>query len=255
MSVVHVFQPGGYRYIPAVFQYSSGVAAEPGFEIERARFAKPLLLADAFVAVEHYLRGLGRPTTAFAACELRSPEPFTEQGFLDFNKAYVVTLQRWGIYTGGEQFVNPVARTNVCPMYHKPAAAVMHAFSYTVPAKPGTSSRASFILAGGGEARAGNQPHRSRIARLDDTSPEGLREKVNVVVAEMERRLQLLGFSWRDAITTQAYTVQNIGHLIGEVLAARGACEGGLSWTYARPPVIGLEFEMDVRGAARELVI
>jgi len=65
----------------------------------------------------------------------------------------------------------------------------------------------------------------------------------------------LLGLSWKDAVSTQAYTVQNIGHLVGEALAARGACEGGLVWYYARPPVVGLEFEMDVRGAARELVI
>ena len=71
----------------------------------------------------------------------------------------------------------------------------------------------------------------------------------------MERRLTLLGFSWKGSGTTQAYTVQNIGHLVGEALAARGACEGGLVWTYARPPVIGLEYEMDVRGAAREIVI
>ena len=74
-------------------------------------------------------------------------------------------------------------------------------------------------------------------------------------MAEMERRLELLGFSWNDAVTTQAYTVQNIGHLVGELMAARSACAGGLVWYYARPPVIGLEYEMDVRGAARELVL
>ena len=33
-----MFQAGGYRYIKAVFQYSGGVAAEPGYEIERAAF-------------------------------------------------------------------------------------------------------------------------------------------------------------------------------------------------------------------------
>ena len=71
----------------------------------------------------------------------------------------------------------------------------------------------------------------------------------------MERRLAALGFTWKDAVTTQAYTVQNIGHLVGEVLAARGACTGGLVWTYSRPPVVHLEFEMDVRGAARELML
>src|SRR6185295_19515275 len=102
----------------AVFQYSSGVAAEEGYEIERARFARPLPLADAYAAVEAHLKALGRPTTAFCACELRSPEPFTEQGFYDFNKVYVKTLERWGIYKDGDQPVNPVARTNVCPVYH-----------------------------------------------------------------------------------------------------------------------------------------
>lgn len=254
MSTVGVFAPGGYRYIPAVFQYSSGIAAEPGFEIERARFARALPLAQGFAAVEAYLDSIGRPVTAFAACELRSPAPFTEQGFYDFNKAYVVTLERWGIYTGGERFVNPVARTNVCPMYNAPAEPVMFAFSYTVPARS-PAARASFILAGGGEALGPGGSHRERIIRLHDTSPEGMRAKVLAVAGEMERRMRLLGFDWQDAVATQAYTVQDIGFLVGEVLAARGACEGGLNWSYARPPVIGLEFEMDVRAAARELII
>jgi hypothetical protein len=254
MSGLPVFEAGGYRYIKAVFQYSGGVAAQPGFEIERARFAKPLPLRDAYAAVEAYLKGIGRPMAAFAACELRSKEPLTDQGFDDFNRVYVTTLERWGIYKGGAEPVNPVARTNVCPMYHKPAEPVMHAFSYTVPVQD-RAARGSFITSGGGEARPGSGTYRERLVRADDTSPEGLREKVSFVVAEMERRLELLGFSWRDAVTTQAYTVQNIGHLVGELLAARGACAGGLEWHYARPPIIGLEYEMDVRGAARERVI
>src|SRR5688500_13369570 len=228
MSDVAVFQPGGYRYIPAVFQYCAGVAAEPGYEIERARFASPLRLNDAFGAVEAYLKSIGRPATAFAASELRSPEPFTEQGFYDFNRVYVTTLERWGIYQGGDKFVNPVARTNVCPMYDKPAEAVMYAFSYTVPAGRGIgrsgdgAARGGFITAGAGESRAGTGS--ARVVRADDTSPEGMREKVSAVVAKMERRLELLGYSWKDAVTTQAYTVQNIGHLVGESIAARGAC-------------------------------
>ena len=254
MAEVSVFEAGGYRYIPGVFQYSSGVAAQPGFEIERARFSAPLPLSEGFAAVEAYLKSLGRPTTAFAACELRSPEPFTEQGFYDFNKAYVLTLERWGIYKGGEQPVNPVARTNVCPMYGKPREPLLFAFSYTVPQQR-ARSRGSFITAGSGESRGSGQTRRERIVRLGDTSPEGLREKVEVVVAEMEHRLKVLGFSWADAVTTQAYTVQNIGHLVGEAIASRGGCAGGLVWTYAWPPVVDIDFEMEVRGAARELML
>ena len=255
MSAVPVFEAGQYRYIKGVFQYSGGVAAEAGFELERVRFIKALPLADAFAAVEAHLNNIGRPITAFAACELRSPVQFSDQGFYDFNKAYVTTLERWGIYQGGEQPVNPVARTNVCPVYGAPVEPVMAAFSYTVPAKRGSSVRGTFILAGGGEARAQGKTYRERIVRLGDTSAEGLREKVMFVAAEMERRLGLLGFTWADALHTQAYTVQNIGHLAGEVLAARGACAEGLTWHYARPPVIDLEFEMDVRCTAREIVL
>ncbi len=256
MNPVPVFDAGGYRYIKAVFQYSGGVAAQPGFEIERARFLTPLPLAEAFAAVEAHLKAIGRPITAFAACELRSPGQFTDQGFIDFNKAYVGTLKRWGIYQGepGDAgAINPVARTNVCPMYGEPGAPVMYAFSYTVPAKVG--ARGSFIVAGGGEVRSVPGSYAERMVRYNDTSPEAMREKVEFVVAEMERRMQLLGFAWKDAVSAEAYTVQNIGHLVGEVLAKRGACGGGLVWVYARPPVIGLEYEMDVRGAARELVL
>lgn len=254
MSQIAVFEPGGYRYIAGVFQYSSGVAAEPGYEIRRARFVKPLPLQDAFGAVEAHLSALGRPVTAFAACELRSPAPFTEQGFHDFNMAYVVHLERWGIYQGGAQPRNPVARTNVCPLYDPPAEALMYAFSYTVPVSSGgrNASRRTFVLAGGGESRLDGKSHQDRIVRLRDTSPEGLREKVATVIAEMERRLGLLGFAWQDALCTQAFSVQNIGHLVGEMLAARGACSGGLVWHYARPPVVDLEYEMDVRAVAIE---
>ena len=42
------FAPGGYRFIPAVFQYSGGVAAERGFEIVRVRFHTPVPLAHGF---------------------------------------------------------------------------------------------------------------------------------------------------------------------------------------------------------------
>lgn len=250
---VPVFAPGGYRYVKAVFQYSGGVAAEPGFEIERARFMQPLPLADAFAAVEAHLKALGRPSTAFAQCELRSPAPFTDQGFFDFNKVYVGTLARWGIYKEGHPLMNPVARTNVCPMYDKPAAPSMFAFSYTVPAPD--AKRATFITAGGGDAREAGPSYRERIVRLGDTSPEGLREKAVFVITEMERRMRLLGFGWQDAVTTQVYSVQNIGHLVGELLAARGAAAGGIVWNYARPPVVDLEYEMDVRGAAREIIL
>ena len=45
------FAPGGYRFIPGVFQYSGGAAAEPGFRIERVTFRTPLPLVRGFERV------------------------------------------------------------------------------------------------------------------------------------------------------------------------------------------------------------
>lgn len=249
MSDVVVFKPGNYRYVKAGFQFSSGVAAEAGFEIERARLLRPLPLAAGFAAVEAHLAALGRPSTAFAACELRSAEPFTEAGFEGFNREYVKTLARWGIY---RHEANPVARTNVCPHYDKPREPVLYAFSYTVP---GGAKRGSFIVAGGAEVRGGPEGYATRTVRYRETSPQALREKVRFVVELMEQRLKALGFSWKDAVSTQAYTVHDIGAMVDPEIAARGAAGGGLAWHFARPPVVDLEFEMDVRAAAREIVL
>ena len=250
MADVREFQEGGYCYIKAVFQYSGGVAALPGFEIERARLAKPVPLDAGFTLVEKHLASIGRPIKAFAACELRSPAPFSEQGFKDFNIEYSRTLERWGLWRDGD---NPVARTNVCPQYEPPSTPSLYAFSYTVPTKD--TKRRSFIVAGGGEAQEGRASYRETIVRLGDTSREGMREKMRYVRGEMDRRLAALGFGWADAVSTQAYTVHDIGALVGEEIVKHGAATGGLAWHFCRPPIMDLDYEMDVRGAWREIVI
>ena len=118
--MTQVFAPGGYRFIPAVFQYSGGVAAEAGFRIERVRFRNPLPLAKGFERVGEIISARGRPLGAFCACELRSPAPFSDDGFRAFNELYVGTLEKWGIYDANSR-INPVARSNVCPEIAAPA--------------------------------------------------------------------------------------------------------------------------------------
>ena len=104
------FAAGHYRFIPAVFQYSSGACAFEGFEIERVRFDHLLPLAEGFARAAAYIQNAGEKLTSFCACELRSPAAFTEEGFLAFNQHYVKTLGEWGIFDGT---TNPVARSNV----------------------------------------------------------------------------------------------------------------------------------------------
>jgi hypothetical protein len=55
--------------------------------------------------------------------------------------------------------------------------------------------------------------------------------------------------------STQVYTIFDIHLLLADEFVRRGAIPGGLTWHFARPPVQGLDFEVDVRGVAHELVI
>src|SRR5258708_38773602 len=97
MSDVIVFKPGGYRYIKGGFQFSSGVAAETGFEIERARLLRPLPLGAGFAAVGGHLSVLARPSTALAPRELRSPRPFPANRREGITRRDSNTPARWGL--------------------------------------------------------------------------------------------------------------------------------------------------------------
>jgi hypothetical protein len=244
--MVKDFGAGGYRYIPAVFQYSGGVAAMPGHAIRRVRFREPVPLKEGFALIERLIGEAGRPLTSFCACELRSPEPFTDAGFRAFNEIYVTTLERWGIYRSGD---NPVARSNVCPEITPPLEPSFHAFSFTVAEEGATSS---FVIAGSGEAQEGAGDYASRTVRYGETSAEALREKARFVLVEMERRMSLLGFSWQDTTAAQVYTVHDLHPFLGDEIVRRGAAQHGLTWHFCRPPVRGLEFEMDCRGVPVE---
>jgi hypothetical protein len=243
------FKPGNYRFIPAVFQYSSGAAADPGFEVERVRFDRLLPLAEGFEQIAKYVAAAGRPLTSFCACELRSPAAFTEDGFRAFNQRYVKTLAQWGLFDGS---TNPVARSNVCPEIDPPAEPSFYAFSFT---RPGTTSTPSFVIAGGAEARGGSGSYPERIVRYRDLSAEGIKEKVRFTVGEMQSRLAEFGFGWKDTTAAQAYTIHDFHPVMSDGLVRHGAARSGLTWHFARPPVIDLEYEMDCRRVLREVVI
>ncbi len=133
------FPDGGYRYLKGVFQYSGGVAAQPGFAIERMVFQAPPPLAAGFEA---------------------------------FNRHYAGMLESWGLVREGR---NPVARTNVCPLVNVPEGPALHAFSYTVeagtasasagPARRSSTWKSRWTCAGctaNGSGRAHEYPHQGR---------------------------------------------------------------------------------------------
>jgi hypothetical protein len=242
------FEPGGYRFVEGVFQYSAGVAALPDHRIVRVQFHKPVPLDEGFRRIEKIITSANRPLTAFCACELRSPAPFTESGFAAFNKVYVGTLERWKIFDGK---TNPVARSNVCPAIEPPPEPSFHAFCYT---ETSPSAEASFVIAGSGEAPEGRGNYRDHIVRLGDTTPAGIREKARFVLGEIERRMAALGFKWHETTATQIYTVHDIHLFLVDEIIRRGAARSGVTWHYNRPPVVDLEYEMDCRGVSIERV-
>jgi hypothetical protein len=71
----------------------------------------------------------------------------------------------------------------------------------------------------------------------------------------MENRLGAFGFGWKDTTAVQAYTVHDFHPAMTDELVRRGATRSGLTWHFARPPVIDLEYEMDCRRVTRETVI
>ena len=240
---------GGYRFMPGVSQYSCGIGALPGFAIERVRFSKVVPLRQGFEKIAEIIKSTGRPLTAFGACELRSPAPFTEEGFKAFNQVYIQTLIEWGLMKDG---VNPVARSNVCPKIDPPAEPGFHAFSFTTVA---FNVPASFVIAGSGESVEGKASYRDHTVRLGDTSPEGMLEKAKWVLNEMERRMSAFGGNWSQTTAVQLYTVRDIFPFLESELGRRGALRSGLTWHFNRPPVVDLEYEMDCRKVQIERVL
>jgi hypothetical protein len=245
MSALIPFPDGGFSFLEGVFPYSQGVVALPGYAIERARFARAVPVARGFELVSCYLKKIKRPLTALCACELRSPKPFSFAGFGDFNKGYVAVLEQWGLYRNGK---NAVARSNVAPAVDPPAEPCFYAFSYTVP----SSETGSFIVAGSGEWPEGGRFPEDIVAR-GDVSPAGMERKACWVLDTMDSRMNGLGVAWNQATVSQLYTVQNIQMQIEKI--QRHIRPSSLTWHYCRPPIEGLDFEMDLRGVSVERVL
>ena len=114
---------------------------------------------------------------------------------------------------------------------------------------------ASCVISGSAEARppkSDDELYRDRIVRFGETVPDAIAEKVAHVVGVMEQRLSGFGLGWRDTTAVQAYSVHDFHHAIGD-MANKFAATRGLRWHFARPPVQGLEYEMDCRAVHTEL--
>jgi hypothetical protein len=241
---------GGYRFLPGIAPFSSGAAASPGYQVVHATLRAPIPWREGFALIDRHLQAEGRPRAALCAIELRSPAPFSFDGFDTFNAGYRSLLTEWKLLIDGE---NPIARTNVAPVVGAPPEPSLYGFGYTIP---GGTPRPTFIVAGAGEMRERGVGVEG-IVRHGETSAAAMREKAAHVMGIMQARLLGLGAAWSDVTVIDIYTPQPIEPFLTEtVLVPAGpAAIHGVRWFPSRPPVIGLEYEMDLRGVARELVI
>ena len=241
---------GGYRFIPGISAFSSGVVADSGWEIVHATLAAPVPWRDGFARIDRHLREAGRPRAALCGIELRSPAPFSFGGFDEFNQGYRALLAEWKILIGDD---NPIPRTNVCPVSGAPREPSLFAFDYTVA---GMTPAPTFVVAGAGEMRERGKGAEG-IVRHGDTSPGAMREKARFVMTIMQERLLALGGTWDRVTVIDVYAAQPIHEIVQyEILPHAGpAAIHGVRWFPSLPPIQGLEFELDLRGVARELVL
>ena len=241
---------GGYRFMPGISAFSCGVVANPGWEIVRARLLTPPPWRDGFATIDRHLREAGRPRAALCGIELRSPKPFTFNGFDEFNEGYRALLAEWGIIVGDD---NPIPRTNVAPVTGAPSEPSLYGFAYTTP---GSTPSPTFIVAGAGELRDRAQGP-DGIVRRGDTSSKAMAEKARFVMGIMQDRLRGLGGDWSRVSAIEVYTAMPVDSaMLDEILRPAGpAAIHGLRFFPSRPPIQGLEVEVDMRGVAREVVL
>ena len=157
---------GGYRFLPGIEPYSSGVVAMPGHEIVHATLRRPCRIARASRLIERHLAGLGRPRAALVRHRAPHPGPAVLRRIQDsFNRDYRAILTDWKLLVAG---VNPIARTNRGAGGAPPAEPVLYGFSYTRRGdRPGSPT---FVNAGSGELRKG-ATSADGIVRRGETSP------------------------------------------------------------------------------------
>lgn len=241
---------GNFTFIKGIDPFSFGAVAHPGYEVVHVTFHPLPPLPQGFTLVERHLQSRQRPLQALCGMELRIPRPLSPQAFNEFNQPYIEKLASWHVLVDG---LNPVARSNLAIALNPVAEPSVYGFSYTVPA---TRAGVTFLVAGTPEVRARIGTEREIVAR-SDVSPTGLRQKAEYVLEALTARLQELQVSWADATTVEIYTVHDLHPLLETTIlpALQGASRHGIHWHYARPPVVEVEYEMDVRGVHQELVV
>lgn len=235
---------GGFRFLPGSPVFAGGAVAEPGFAIVHAVLTRWIPLESGYDLAMRHLEAAGRPPQALCGMQLRLPRQLSPQEFTDFNGPYVEQLRRRGVV---EDNRNPVSRTNVSPATGAPPVPSLHAFSYTVPYE----GRLHTFTMSGMVERAPDG-----VVAEGDTSPSGMQQKLAWVLGAVTDRIAELGFAWTDTTHVELYAAHDIpGALAALAGLSTGAVAHGVRRHFGRPPVVGLELELEGRAVLREEIV
>jgi hypothetical protein len=241
---------GGFSFVQGIGPFSAGAVTNPGFEIVHAVAIPVIKLDDGYGVIERHLREAGRPMNAVCGMELRIPKPLTPAGFEEFNRGYLKSLAAWNVHLERN---NPIARTNVAIEIVPVAEPVLFGFYYT---RPSRGHSRDFVLAGAGEVKSMRGVDLEIVAG-SDLSPAGLVQKSKFVMDLLGARLSEMQLTWADATSVNLYTVHDAHPLFASTIlpAIGAAAHRGIRWHYSRPPIIGMELEIDAHAATSEIVI
>jgi hypothetical protein len=170
------------------------------------------------------------------------------QEFQAFNSEYLKTLHAWGCRHGE---INAPARSNIAPITEVPSGSSFFAFTYTVP---DANAAGDFLISGLPEIKAGATGS-DRTFGGRDVSLKGLAAKARYVMEGLRTRVEALGCDWGGITASQVYTVHDFRPVLEDLFAELGISQIGVAWYPGWPPVVDMEFEVDVRRVRTELVI
>ena len=237
----------GYSFLEGIYPYSSGVVAEAGFEVVHVTLGHWLPWEEGMQKARQFVETQDGNVEQLCAFELRCPEPHSMGGFIGFNEDYRQLLESWGLIIDGQ---NPIARTNVAPVEDAPDETMLHAFSFV---RPSDKAHRTFVVAGGGELIGPLAVE--NIIRAGEVSFDALQQKAGVVMSLMLQRLRGLGALPNELTTIDVYTAHDAPSLIAEAVTPELAgSPAEVVWFNTRPPIVDIEFEMDMRATVELLL-
>lgn len=239
-------QAGNYQILPGGAAFCSGVIPHQGYEIIRVLLRPWIPLEQGYGFIENYLKSVDRPIQAFCGIELRVPAPLAKKDWSTFNIPYLAQLRKWGLIFGEQ---SGVCRSNIALALHPPATTSLCAFTYTAP----TSAKyKTFFLSGQADIDDGGKA----IAE-GETGPAAMQKRARYTIDTVGATLAKLGASWQETTQIALFHVHDIPDLWGaQFLGSLGeALSRGVLVYRARPPIAGLEVELEARAVRHEIVV